>query len=88
MLSGAYTLLFPSIKMGTKEQGCPQATINTSIIKAIGMFGKVGHNVKTLLLDVFKLSLAANDNVFLGLMMHLHVIFSAYYCTEFSPDAI
>lgn len=71
-----------------KEKGCPQATINTSIIKAIGTIGKVGHNVKMLLLVVFKPSVAATDNVFLDLMMHLHVIFSACYCSEFSPDAI
>lgn len=71
-----------------KEQGCPQATINTSIIKVIETTGKVGLYVKMLQLDVFKLSVAGNDDVFLDVMMHLHAIFSVCYCSEFSPDAI
>lgn len=66
----------------------PRATINTSIIKAIGTIGKVGGNVETLLLDVFAPSVAATDDVFLDLMMHLHVILCACYCSEISPDAI
>ncbi len=66
----------------------PKATINTSIIEAIGTTGKVGGNVKTLLLDVCAPSEAATDNVFLDLMMHLHVIHCACYCSEISPDAI
>lgn len=65
-----------------------KATINTSIIEAIGKIGRVGGNVKMLLLDVFAPSVAATDNVFLDLMMHLHVILSACYCSEISPDAI
>lgn len=52
------------------------------------MTGKVGGNVEMLLLDVFAPSVAATDNVFLDLMMHLHVILCACYCSEISPDAI
>lgn len=66
----------------------PKATINTSIIEAIGTTGKVGGNVKTLLVDVSPPSVAATYNVFLDLMMHLHVILCACYCSEISPDAI
>lgn len=64
------------------------ATVNTSIIEAVGTIGKVGGNVKMLLLDVFAPSVAATDSVFLNLMMHLHVILCACYCSEISPDAI
>lgn len=66
----------------------PRAPINTSIIEAFGISGKVGGNVKILLLDVFAPSVAATDNMFLDLMMHLHVILCAYCCSEISPDAI
>lgn len=66
----------------------PRATINTSITEAIGKIGKVGGNVTMLLLDVFVPSVDATDNVFLDLMMHLHVILCACYCSEISPDAI
>lgn len=66
----------------------PKATINTSIIEAIGTISKVGGNVKMVLLDMFSPSVAATNNVFLDLMMHLHVILSGCYCSEISPDAI
>lgn len=65
----------------------PKATINTSVIEAIGTIGKVSGN-EMLVLDVFVPSVAATDNVFLDLMMHLHVILCACYCSEISPDAI
>lgn len=65
-----------------------KAAINTSIIEVIGMTGKVGGNARMLLLDVSAPSVAATDNVFLDLMMHLHVILCACYCSEISPDAI
>lgn len=64
------------------------AAANTSITEATGKIGKVGGNVKMLLLDVLVPSVAATDNVFLDLMMHLHVILRACYCSEISPDAI
>ncbi len=52
------------------------------------MTDKVVGNVKTFLLYVFAPSVAATDNVFLDLMMYLHGILCACYCSEISPDAI
>lgn len=66
----------------------PKAAINTSITEAIGLAGKVGCNLKTVLLGVSAPSLAETDSVFLDLMMHLHVFLYACCCSEISPDAI
>lgn len=62
--------------------------MNTSIREAIETIGKPGGDVKMLVLDVFAPSVAETDNVFLDLMMHLHVILCACYCSEISADVI